>query len=105
MRGTPRAAPKPGAAGPVRPARPNTTGSARLQHLPLTLEPEARKVSSQATSSRTETLIYEHYLEKLARSPHQRDAMSRRVARHVWGKEQALILTETYDNLYASFNE
>ena len=105
MRGTPRAAPKPGATGPVRPARPNVAGSARLQHVPLTLEPETRKQSSQATSSETEALIYEHYLTNLARSPHQRDAMSRRVERHVWEREQALILTETYDNLYASFNE
>ena len=95
MRGTPRAAPEAGAEGPVRPARTNAAGSARLQHVPITLEPEARKQSSQATSNETEALIYEHYLTSLARSPHQRDAMSRRVARHVWEKEQALILTET----------
>ena len=79
----------------MRPARTNAAGSARLQHVPITLEPEARKQSSQATSDETEALIYEHYLTSLARSPHQRDAMSRRVARHVWEKEQALILTET----------
>ena len=95
MRGTPRAAPEAGTQGPVRPARTNAAGSARLQHVPITLEPEARKQSSQATSDETEALIYEHYLTSLARSPHQRDAMSRRVARHVWEKEQALILTET----------
>ena len=95
MRGRPRAAPKAGAAGPVRPARTNAAGSAQLQHMPITLEPEARKQSSRAVSDETETLIYEHYVTILARSPHVRDAMSRRVARHVWEKEQALILTET----------
>jgi hypothetical protein len=105
MRGRPRSAPAPGAAGPILPSRVNTAGSAQLQHPPLTLEPDARAATSRCTSSATEVLIYEHYLEKLARSPHQRDSMTRRVARHVWDKEQALILTETYDNLYASFNE
>ena len=91
----PKAAPEAGAEGPVRPARTNAAGSARLQHMPITLKPEARKQSSRATSDETEALIYEHYVTSLARSPHQRDAMSRRVAQHVWEKEQALILTET----------
>jgi hypothetical protein len=48
MRGTPTAAPEPGAAGPVRPARPSIAGSARLQHPPLTLEPEVRKLRRDA---------------------------------------------------------
>ena len=95
MRGMPRAEPEAGAEGPVRPARTNAAGSARLQHVPITLEPDARKQSSQATTDETKALIYEHFVTNLARSPHQHDAMSRRVARHVWEKEQALILTET----------
>jgi len=49
-RGTPRAAPEAGAEGPVRPARTNAAGSARLQHVPITLEPEARKQSSAAAT-------------------------------------------------------
>ena len=40
---------------------------------------------------------------RCARSPHQRDHICRRVATHLKEEEQALILTETRDELFKGF--
>ena len=68
---------------------------------PPSLDPAAREERSDAVDAELKALIFAHYLEKLARSPHQRDRMRRFVSRHVWEEEQALILSETYDALCA----
>ena len=79
-------------------------GCARLQRPPPSIYPPPLATRSDATNEKVAALVYAHYLEKLARSPHQRDGMRRLLAPRVWEHEQALILTETYDELYESFN-
>jgi len=80
-------------------SEPRLEAERRLRRPPLSLAPPDRRASSNQVDIETEALVLRHYLEKLARSPHQRDLMRRRVAPHVWEHESALILTDTYDNL------
>ena len=77
--------------------------NARLQRPPPSLAPDARAARSDGITTDTIALVRAHVEQRCARSPHQRDAVCRRIATHLKEEAQALILTETRDELFESF--
>ena len=77
--------------------------NARLRRPAPTLEPEPRAIRSDAITLITMGLVRAYVEERCARSPHQRDGVCRRVATHLKEEAQALILTETRDELFEGF--
>jgi hypothetical protein len=80
-------------------------GNARLTHPPPSLAPDPRAARSDGITPEIITLVRAHVEAICARSPHQRDAVCRRIATHLKQEAQALILTETRDELFESFAE
>jgi len=80
-------------------------GNARLTHPPPSLAPDPRAARSDGITPETIALVRAHVEAVCARSPHQRDAVCRRLAAHLKQEAQALILTETRDELFESFEE
>jgi hypothetical protein len=80
-------------------------GNARLTHPPPSLAPDPLAARSDGITPEIITLVRAHVEAICARSPHQRDAVCRRIATHLKQEAQALILTETRDELFESFAE
>jgi hypothetical protein len=76
--------------------------NARLQRPPPSLKPSPRSAHPGITPE-VIAAVRAHVEERCARSPHQRDAMCKRIATHLKMEEQALILTETRDELFEGF--
>ena len=79
--------------------------NARLQRPLPSLSRNTRSVRTDAIQADVVALVRAHVEERCARSPHQRDAVSRRIGPHLKEEAQSLILIETRDELYDSFME
>ena len=77
--------------------------NARLQRPPPSLVPGPRSARFDGITPEAIAAVRAHVEERCARSPHQRDAMCKRIAMHLKAEEQALILTETRDELFDGF--
>jgi hypothetical protein len=80
-------------------------GNARLTRPPPSLAPDPRAARSGGITPEIVALVRTHVEAICARSPHQRDSVCRRIATHLKQEAQALILTETRDELFESFQE
>jgi len=84
-------------------AKAGGKGNARLTRQPPSLAPDPRAARSDGITPEIIAMVRAHVEERCARSPHQRDAVCRRLATHLKQEAQALILTETRDELFESF--
>lgn len=80
-------------------------GSARIQTRLPSLAPPPPSGAGHQVAESTRKLVAEHFESKCSESPHVRDAMKRRIGPHLYEERQALIKTETYDELFADFDQ
>ena len=77
--------------------------SARLQRPPALLAPPPRKPRKDKLSLEVIANINLVYKESCPTSPHQRDRVRRLVAPHCWDERQAMIQTDTLQNIFNIF--
>lgn len=79
-------------------------GSARVQSTTVSLAPSKKKGGANKLAEETSKLIVAHYVAKCPESPHVRDTVRRRVGPHLYEERQAIIKAESYDELFAEFD-